>query len=363
MAPRANKKYTSPTPPPPINLPPSALEGAASSSAAATALLPPPLPLGDPSLLKEMSENPASASTSTATSKETKEEKKETPKKHKSKFCLFGINKDKESSEEKAAKKKEANQRKNMAKGVGYSSYQQKGWDVKAYMAAQKEKDKQIELVLGKIHLELKKLHGQQSFANAARNLPDLVDGAIISGTAASGSSPEMPTVDVDSRISAASAGAAQVDRGGSRRKRKHSPDEALGANVNNGTDGGDTTASTPIDPLSDLFAVLEGSALIPFLESKLQANSFLEICNHASVYRCVINIIRELAKPCLISLLGPLADQSTSLHSLLLSLEAQAQILLDKIGKSSANGSVSKSTKAATEKVADKSSDDKLAK
>ena len=61
--------------------------------------------------------------------------------------------------------------------------------------------------------------------------------------------------------------------------------------------DGSDTTASTPIDPLSDLFAVLEGSALIPFLESKLQANSFLEICNHASVYRCVISIIRELGK------------------------------------------------------------------
>ena len=63
-----------------------------------------------------------------------------------------------------------------MAKGVGYSSYQQKGWDVKAYMAAQKEKDKQIELVLAKIHLELKKLH---SHSVAARNLPDLVDGAI----------------------------------------------------------------------------------------------------------------------------------------------------------------------------------------
>ena len=86
-----------------------------------------------------------------------------------------GKSKDKESSEEKA-KKKEANQRKNMAKGVGYSSYQQKGWDVKAYMAAQKEKDKQIELVLAKIHLELKKLH---SHSVAARNLPDLVDGAI----------------------------------------------------------------------------------------------------------------------------------------------------------------------------------------
>ena len=133
-----------------------------------------------------------------ATSKDEKEEKKkdETPKKQKSKFCLFGMNKDKESSEEKA-KKKEANQRKNMAKGVGYSSYQQKGWDVKAYMAAQKEKDKQIELVLAKIYHELKKLH---SHTVASRNLPDLVDGAI------SGGSQEMPAVEVDSRVTSNNA-------------------------------------------------------------------------------------------------------------------------------------------------------------
>ena len=109
------------------------------------------------------------------------------------------MNKDKETSEEKA-KKKEANQRKNMAKGVGYSSYQQKGWDVKAYMAAQKEKDKQIELVLDKIYQELRKLH---SHSVASRNLPDLVDGAI------SGGSQEMPAVEVDSRISSNNAKAA----------------------------------------------------------------------------------------------------------------------------------------------------------
>ena len=36
---------------------------------------------------------------------------------------------------------------------------------------------------------------------------------------------------------------------------------------------------STPIDPISDLYAVLEGSALVPFLESKLTNSSFLEIC------------------------------------------------------------------------------------
>ena len=98
-----------------------------------------------------------------------------------------------------------------------------------------------------------------------------------------------MPAVEVDSRISNAKA-----DRGGSRRKRKHSPDEIAAGSLNNVNDD---SASSPIDPLSDLYAVLEGSALIPFLESKLQANSFLEICNHSSVYRCVINIIREFGK------------------------------------------------------------------
>lgn len=308
VAPRANKKYVSPTPP---ILPQLSTEGAAALPKPSTSL-----------------EKPA----------EKEPEKKETPKKHKSKFSLFGMNKDKESSEEKA-KKKEANQRKNMAKGIGYSSYQQKGWDVKAYMAAQKEKDKQIELVLAKIHVELKKL--QQSHSLVARNLPDLVDGAISTNES-------MPAVEIESRIS----------KNGSRRKRKHSPDEVNAAAAND-----ENSASSPIDPLSDLYAVLEGSALIPFLESKLQANSFLEICSHSSVYRCVINIIRELAQPCLISLLGPLPDQTTSLHSLLLSLEAQAQILLDKIGKSSANGSVPKSGKAGSDKVTEKTTDDRLAK
>ena len=46
-----------------------------------------------------------------------------------------------------------------------------------------------------------------------------------------------MPAVDVDSRISANKPNNPNVDRGGSRRKRKHSPDEAVGAGVNNGTD------------------------------------------------------------------------------------------------------------------------------
>ena len=56
----------------------------------------------------------------------------------------------------------------------------------------------------------------------------------------------------------------------GGKRNRKHSPD---------------TGAAAPIDPISDL-AVLEGSALVPFLESRLQNSSFLEICRHTAVFK-----------------------------------------------------------------------------
>ena len=111
----------------------------------------------------------------------------------------------------------------------------------------------------------------------------------IIIGTV-SGTSSDLTAVEVEARLSNAK------DRGGSRRKRKHSPDEvAAGGAVAMSSPTDESTSSSPIDPLSDLYAVLEGSALIPFLESKLQANSFLEICSHATVYRYVVHIIREL--------------------------------------------------------------------
>ncbi len=56
-----------------------------------------------------------------------------------------------------------------------------KGWDVKAFQAAQQEKDKQIRLVLENILLELKRLHTAQ--AAQPRNLPDL----LVSGTRGGG--------------------------------------------------------------------------------------------------------------------------------------------------------------------------------
>ena len=58
-------------------------------------------------------------------------------------------------------------------------------------MAAQKEKDKQIELVLAKILQELKKLHGSNQ--PGARNLPDLIDGTAGVATATDGPISEPP--------------------------------------------------------------------------------------------------------------------------------------------------------------------------
>jgi len=220
-------------------------------------------------------------------------------------------------------KKKEQEVVKSQAKGTGYSSYQHKGWDVKAYMAAQREKDKQIQLVLEKICSELKRLHSITTVQG--RNLPDLLVGATTSGSA-------LPPVEVVEREDGGAGG-----RIGVRRKRKHSPEGGSG----------------PVDPLSDLYAVLEGSALVPFLESKLQANSFLEIGRHSQVYRVIIGIIREMSgQSCLVSLLGNLPDQKSSLHSLLQGMEGQARIMVDRIGKASANGSVPKPGKAGPSSV-----------
>ena len=160
----------------------------------------------------------------------------------------------------KLMKKREASkenpEKKTIAKGTGYSSYHHKGWDTKLWLAAQKEKDRQIMMVLEKILEELKKFRRMTTVKT--RNLPDLLFEA------AGSSSAGLPAVEAVEEEAEGSV------RGG-KRKRKHSPD---------------TGAAAPIDPISDLYAVLEGSALVPFLESRLQNSSFLEICHHTAVFK-----------------------------------------------------------------------------
>ena len=118
---------------------------------------------------------------------------------------------------------------------------------MKTFLAAQKENDRQIKIVLEKILVELQKLHTMTSFKT--RNLPDL----LFEAAASSSGSSLAPVETVETE---------EEEERGCKRKRKHSPG-----------------AETPVDTRSDLYAVLEGSALVPFLESKLQSSSFLEIC------------------------------------------------------------------------------------
>ena len=143
--------------------------------------------------------------------------------------------------------------KKGPAKGTGYSNYNQPGWDIKKFMAAQMENDRQIQIVLEKILVELKKLHSLTTVKT--RNLPDLLFEAAGNSTGSS----LTPVGEVETE--------GEEERG-CKRKRKHSP-----------------SSQTPVDSRSDLYAVLEGSALVPFLESRLKSSSFLEICKFVSDY------------------------------------------------------------------------------
>ena len=142
--------------------------------------------------------------------------------------------------------------KKGIAKGTGYSTYSQPGWDMPAFMAAQQENDRQIQIVLEKILVELRKLHNPTTVKTM--NLPDLM---IEAGGSSSGSG-LTPVGEVE----VAEDDVEEDKERGRKRKRKHSP-----------------SSQTPVDSRSDLYAVLEGSALVPFLESKLQSSSILEIC------------------------------------------------------------------------------------
>ncbi|CAH1773453.1 unnamed protein product [Owenia fusiformis] len=167
------------------------------------------------------------------------------------------------------------------AKGVGYGHSRRPEWDVKAYLAAQREKDKQVEDVLHKIQQELKVLY--------ANHAPQLKPRKLASAAA---SRPEC------------------------------------------------------VDPVEDMYNILEGSALVPFLEQYLKADSFLEICRHTAVYKVIVDIIKEVAmQPQLVPLLCTLPDQKASLYQLLETIESQASGLLARICKAG-NGSIPKPPK-----------------
>ncbi|XP_078658149.1 uncharacterized protein LOC144903640 isoform X5 [Branchiostoma floridae x Branchiostoma belcheri] len=337
---------------------------------------------------------------------------------------------------------------------------QMAGWDVNAYIAAQKEKDKQIEAVLEKIHQELRKLfvehcpyiHSTKSTVVPAiplREGPGVVDlNSTCSSSTGSvktecNSFPNESAIATASSSSASSANASPKSckpfcpismvckpscsqsiceqlctvtdpccssspSGGDTGKKKCTRSDAvtkscnaageastsqLHRNIGAAAADSSTSASTPctpstsaetckvkqdymasssgvssgtdvslqnyedrllawgnllvengaIDPITDMFVILEGSALVPFIETHLKADSFLEIGRHVAVYKGIVDIIREIACiPQLVKLLCALPDQDKSVYMLLEGLEQKARTMLQHMHKA-ANGSIPK--------------------
>ncbi|XP_033739227.1 uncharacterized protein LOC117326577 [Pecten maximus] len=167
------------------------------------------------------------------------------------------------------------------AKGIGYGHQFRPEWDINAYIAAQKEKDNKIEDALHKILVEFKVL-----YANHAPQLKPRPPGQ---------PDPNVATPDTGQSI----------------------------------------------DPVQDMYSVVEGSAVIPFMEQYLRADSFLEICRHSEVYKFIVDIIKEIARQRqLLPLLCSLSNQTLSIYQLLEQLEKKASLILKHMCKAG-NGSV----------------------
>jgi ubiquitin-protein ligase len=271
--------------------------------------------------------------------------------------------------------------------GTGYSSSFHKGWDINAYLAAQREKDKQIECVLQKILQELRKGSDPNSDLNVMHRKPFGIEDTYTSFTVPSCSSKLMDVTEKE-----CSAGHNKAVHGSnhvaapSKRQclgglesaavlAEHGQDyrvlepDTLNENVvipnkwNSGVSN-QQNGKTPVDPTEDLFNVLEASTLVPFLESKLQVDSFLEICQHTAVYRCVVDIIIEIAsRPKLVGLLWSLPDQVQSIYTLVSRLEEKAKAILIQLSKTSANGNIpttvsdKRNSNCSTAKISNKSS------
>lgn len=230
-------------------------------------------------------------------------------------------------------------------KGTGYSSPSQEGWDVNAYVSAQREKDKQIQCVLQKILLELRR-------SSDLNREPVSTDDTCTSFTVPSCSSRSSGT-EVTEGCSASQYKTMHDSNHVAAAPKKQclmglqsdsdlTDFKQITPNEWNAGICSQQNGKCPVDPADDLLSVLEASTLVPFLESKLQVDSFLEICRHTEVYRCVVDIISEIAsRPKLVPLLWSLPDQVQSIYTLVSRLEEKAKAILVQITKTSANGNI----------------------
>ncbi|XP_049832640.1 baculoviral IAP repeat-containing protein 6-like [Schistocerca gregaria] len=218
-------------------------------------------------------------------------------------------------------------------RGTGYSSSTQSGWDVKAYLAAQKEKDHQIELVLRGILREIEKVcgisKGRSSF---------LVYNSVSFPTSSSFAKFETSGTEVGGSSAAVGSAIANNETPcGDIEMPLENLSESENVELSEVSSDDEKWA---IDGVEELCSVLADSSLLPFLESKLKVTSFLDICQHTSVYQRVVDIINTIAtQPKLVPLLWHLPGRANSMYDLISQLEKEAESIVSKLKKTAENG------------------------
>lgn len=219
--------------------------------------------------------------------------------------------------------------------GTGYSTLSDKGWDINAHIAVEKEKDKKIEAVLQTILVDL------QEYLQYYDNLVKPTDDPMVESSGSSDMTDEAmicnghPSQPSPSKTVPESVAPDAIEAASSQ-------------DSNHKSVSGKEKLLLPkqSDANRQLYEALEASTLIPFIEQKLQVDSFLEICRHKAVYRCVIDILSQIAgRPWLARLLWKQPGQKKSIYSLLLAIKDKAQKVLDRY-KMAAESSHSKNEK-----------------
>ena len=171
------------------------------------------------------------------------------------------------------------------------------GWDINAYVAAQKEKDKQVEAVLHKIHRELQVLyrnHAPQLKPKSERSKLIMMD--LDSKRPSLDLDPRYQNNTVDSstsRVGPSDCSGATLRTGlsdGGQSSRTCLMDSGSISSVQSSTSAGSSTETNEsVDPVEDMYNILEGSSLVPFLEvSHLKYVNFVVIVfvvNHVTLF------------------------------------------------------------------------------
>ncbi|XP_076353120.1 dual E2 ubiquitin-conjugating enzyme/E3 ubiquitin-protein ligase BIRC6-like isoform X1 [Tachypleus tridentatus] len=216
-------------------------------------------------------------------------------------------------------------------KGIGYSTLWncQKDWSPNRYVAAQKEKDIQVQKVLWDIVKELQHFNSlfSQGVVESCPN--QIVKTSVVDNDGQQNGLNESKT---DESWDSLTSGTSSI----------WPSDQASSYCSTFGSGADPELANKQLEDSRELYMILENSSLIPFLEQYLEQESYVEISRHTGIYKAIIQLLKEIAQqPTLVPLFGPLPNQKQSIHQLLGKLAQQASYILRHVGKVAANGCI----------------------